>query len=85
MQKAKEDIEKAKAEMKAFEDFVNSLHADGFINKDGAYTIEIKEGKLIIDGKEQPAEVYNKHRAFLDKQKNTTIKKTADDFNIHKN
>ena len=84
MQKAKESIEKAKVEIKEYQSFVNALTEDGLIKKGEPYTIEIKEDSLIINGKKQPEAVYNKHRAFLEKHKGTTIKKTADDLNIHK-
>ena len=84
MQKAKESIEKAKVEIKEYQSFVNALTEDGLIKKGEPYTIEIKEDGLIINGKKQPEAVYNKHRAFLEKHKGTTIKKTADDLNIHK-
>ena len=84
MLQAKEDMEKAKAEMRAFKTFIDDLEKEGLINKKEGYQIEIKESTLLINGKEQSAEVYNKHRDFLQKHKNTTIKKTDDDFNIHK-
>ncbi len=84
MQQAKEDMEKAKAEMQAFKKFIDDLEKEGLINKKESYQIEIKETKLLINGKEQSADLYNRHRDFLQKHKNTTIKKTDDDFNIHK-
>jgi chromosome segregation ATPase len=84
VQKAKESIEKAKVEIKEYQTFVNALADDGLIKKNEAYTIEIKSDRLIINGQEQPAAVFNKHRTFLEKHKGTTIKKTADDLNIQK-
>ena len=84
MQKAREDMEKAKAEMRAFKTFTDDLEKAGLIDKSKGYEIEIKESTLLINGKEQPAEVYNKHRDFLQKHKNTTIKNRDGDFNIHK-
>jgi hypothetical protein len=79
---AKKDIEKAKVEMSAYKDFINSLEKDGLINKNSSYTIENKNGELIINDKKQPAETFNKYRNFLDKHTPFTIKKTGDDFNI---
>jgi chromosome segregation ATPase len=82
MAKAKVEIEKAKEEMKEYKSFVDGLEKDGLINKKENYTIQHKNGELIINGKKQPAEVYNKYRSFLEKHKKFTMKKTDDDFNI---
>jgi transposase-like protein len=83
MKKAKVEIEKAKKELDTYEAFVTSLANDGLINK-AAYTIEHKNNKLFIDGKEQPEAVYNKHRSFLEKNKGLKITKNEDGLNIHK-
>lgn len=82
MEKAKIDIEKAKEEMKEYRSFVDGLEKDGLINKKEGYSIQHKNGELIINGKKQPADVYNKYRSFLEKHKKFTMKKTDDDFNI---
>ena len=84
MQRAKADMEKAKEELNAYKAFTDDLAKEGLINKEEGYEIEIKESSLIINGKEQSAEVYNRHRAFLEKHQNTTIKKKDGDFNIRK-
>ena len=83
MEKAKVDIEKAKVEMKEYKSFVDGLEKDGLINKKEGYSIEHKNGELIINGKKQPADVYNKYRSFLEKHKKFNIKKTDDNFNIN--
>jgi len=85
MEKAKVDIEKAKVEMKEYKGFVDGLEKDGLINKKEGYSIEHKNGELTINGKKQPAEVYNKYRSFLEKHKKFNIKKTDDNFNINNN
>ncbi len=74
MQEAKEGVQKAKAEMTAFRDFTNALHEAGLIDKNGKYTIQHKDGELIINGKTQSKEVYQKHESFLKSRKNFTIK-----------
>lgn len=84
MQQAREDMQKAKEEMKAFKAFTDDLQKEGLIDKAKGYEIEIKENTLLINGKEQPAEVYNRHRDFLQKHKNTSIKNKDGDFNIRK-
>ncbi|HEV8284466.1 MAG TPA: hypothetical protein VGQ09_09155 [Chitinophagaceae bacterium] len=82
MQKAKVEIEKAKEEIKEYKSFVDGLEKDGLINKKDGYTIQHKNGELIVNGKKQSADVYNKYRSFLEKHKKFTIKKSDDDFNI---
>ena len=80
---AKIGIEKAKAELKEYKHFVDGLENDGLIDKKGNYSIRNKNGELYINGKVQPAEVYNKYREFLDKHKTLTIEKSDDDFNVN--
>ncbi len=80
--KAKKEVEKAKAEVKEYKTFVDDLASDGLIDKKGEYTIKHKNGELIINGKTQPAGVYNKYRSFLEKHKTLTIEKSDDDFRI---
>jgi hypothetical protein len=82
MEKAKVDIEKAKVEMKEYNDFVDGLEKDGLLNRKDGYTINHKNGELIINDKKVSAEVYNKYRSFLEKHKKFTIDKSDDDFNI---
>jgi len=83
MRDAKVSIEKAKAEMKEYKGFVDGLDKDGLINKKEGYTIQHKNGELTINGKKQPADVYNKYGSFLKKHEKFTIKKSDDDFNIY--
>ena len=82
LEKAQVGIEKAKQEMEEYKEFVDGLQQDGLINKKEDYTIQLKNGELIINGKKQPAEVYSKYRKFLEKHKSFTIEKNDDDFNI---
>ena len=82
MEKAKVEIEKAKADMKEYKEFVDGLQSDGLINKKEGYTIKHKDGELIVNGKKVSNEVYSKYRRFLEKHKTFTIEKNDDDFNI---
>lgn len=82
LEHAQKEIERAKAELKEFKTFIDGLDADGVINKKEEYTINHENGVLTINGKKQPESVYNKYRSFLEKHKDFTIKKSADDFNI---
>jgi len=83
MENAKASIEKAKAEMQEYKSFVDALEKDGLINKKDNYTIQHRNGELIINDKKQPADVYNKYGSFLKKHNKFTIKKSNDDFNIY--
>ena len=83
MENAKASIEKAKVDMKEYKGFVDGLEKDGLVNKKEGYTIQHKNDELIINGKKQPADVYNKYRTFLKKHEKFTIKKSDDDFNIY--
>jgi len=80
---AKVEIEKAKKEMHEYKEFVDGLEKDGLINTKKDYSIEEKDGELIINGKKQPANVYNNYRSFLEKHKNFKIEKSEGNFNIH--
>ena len=83
MQNAKVEIEKAKVEMKEYKSFVDGLAGDGPIDKKEGYSIQHKDGKLIINDKEAAAKTYDKYRSFLKKHSKFTIEKNKDDFNIN--
>lgn len=80
--KAKVDIEKAKAEIKEYKAFVDGLEKDGLINKKGNYSIQHKDGKLLINEKEATEKIYNKYNSFLKKHPSFSIEKSKDDFDI---
>lgn len=84
LQNAKQSIEKAKTELQQYKTFVDALDKDGLLDKSKPYTIEIKDDKLTINGKEQTAEVANKYKSFLSAHNNLTIKKNSDGLNITK-
>jgi hypothetical protein len=80
--KAKVDIEKAKAEIKEYKTFVDGLEKDDLINKNENYSVQHKDGKLLINGKEANEKTYNKYNSFLKKHSTFTIEKSEDDFDI---
>jgi len=82
MQQARESIEKAKTEIQEYKDFQNGLEKDGLINKEN-YSILHVDGQLKINGKVQPAEVYNKYKSFLDKHKDFEMTKNENGMNIN--
>jgi hypothetical protein len=82
MHEARASIEKAKGEIQEYKEFQNGLEKDGLINKDN-YSIQHVDGVLKINGKVQPAEVYNKYKTFLDKHKDFDMQKNENGFNIN--
>lgn len=82
IKKAKVEIEKAKAELKEYKKFVDGLEKDGLIDKKAGYKIQHKDGELFINGKKQPADVYNKYKNFLEKHQSLNIN-TDEDFDIN--
>jgi hypothetical protein len=66
-------------EYKAFED---GLEKDGLINKKENYSVEHKDGQLIINGKIQSEAAYNKYRSFLEKHKKFKLEKENDNFDM---
>ncbi len=83
MAEAGESLEKAKAELTNYKTLIDGLDKEGLIKKEGSFTIQYKAGKLLIDGKEQPASLVKKY-PFLESQRDFTIKQDKDDFNINK-
>lgn len=64
MSKAKEGMEKAKAELQELKNFTDELVKDKLIDKTKGYTIEWKNGDLYINGKGQPKSVSDKYRKY---------------------
>jgi hypothetical protein len=81
LQGAKESLEKAKVEIREYKAFEEGLAKEGLIDA-SKYEVELRNGELKINGKVQPADVYNRHRAFLDKHKKFVIRKSADDLSV---
>lgn len=64
MKEARGSIEKAKKELQNYKDFTNELEKDGLIDKSKGYTLELKDGYLYIDGKQQSKETTEKYRKY---------------------
>ncbi|MBK6828369.1 MAG: hypothetical protein IPG86_16600 [Chitinophagaceae bacterium] len=58
------------------------MDKDGLINKKGNYTLQHKNGELLINGKKAADQVAEKYRSFLDKHPKFKIEKTDDDFDM---
>ena len=82
LENAKVEIEKAKAEMKEYNEFVDGLEKDGLLKRKEGYTIKHKDGELFINDKKATDATYKKYKPFLDKHKKFTIEKSDDDFDI---
>ena len=76
------EIEKAKTEIKEYKVFVDGLDKEGLINKKGNYTLEHKNGELLINGKKASDKIVQQYRMFLDKHPKFKIEKTDDDFDM---
>lgn len=85
LEKAREQIEKVKMEMRELKSLVDDLEKEGLLDKKESYTIIHKNGELTVNNKKVSQAVYERHKEFLDKQKNFTLEKSDDDFNIRKN
>ncbi|MDB5252524.1 MAG: hypothetical protein JWP27_1693 [Flaviaesturariibacter sp.] len=79
LQGARESIEQAKVEIREYKAFEEALVKEGLIDA-SKYELEHRDGTLTINGKVQPTEVYNRHRAFLEKHKTFVIRKSADEL-----
>lgn len=67
LKKAKHDIEKAKQEIREYKAFTESLEKDGLISRDKGFTLDYREGKLLINGSPAPSSVYTQYASFLEK------------------
>lgn len=80
LKKAKVEIEKAKAEIKEYKNFVDGLESDGLIDKKAAYHLKHEDGQLFINGEKASQKTYTKYRRFLEKHKEFNIKINDGDF-----
>ena len=71
---AQKEIKKAKENIRNLHEFTNSLSADGLIEKDKPYNIQLKGGILFINGKKQSKETTDKYIKYYRGKKDFTIK-----------
>jgi len=84
LESARASIDKAKEELLAHKAFLGRLEKDGLISQQENYTIEHKDGELIINGKKQPNDVLKRYQDFLDQHKEFKIIKDDHGFTIRK-
>lgn len=68
------DIDKAKAELKGYQEMVYDMEAAGLLSTKGDYVIRYSKGALFINDKEQPKATADKYRKYFSHDK-TTIRK----------
>ena len=69
LNRAKAEIAQAKEELTSYKTMITEMEKDRLIKKEEDYTIEFKNDKLIINGKEQPKQVTDKYRKYINKDK----------------
>lgn len=78
---ATKSIEEAKKDLKNYQDLIYAMEADGLLDTKKDYTVEYKDGKLTINGNEQPNNVADKYKKYFRKDA-TTISKEDGKLNI---
>jgi hypothetical protein len=58
-------MEKAKAELAKFKEFIDTLDKDGLIDKKKAYRVETRNDELYINGTKQSKETTDKYRKYF--------------------
>lgn len=76
---AQEGIDKAKAALKAYQEMIYSMEAEGLLDTKKDYTIHYDGTTLMIDGKEQAANVTEKYKKYFTKTP-VTLKKSGGVF-----
>jgi hypothetical protein len=78
MDKANEGIEKARIELKGYQEMVYAMETEGLLNTKGDYTIEYNKGEISINGKKQSPLVSEKYRKYFKKDKVSIIKEDGE-------
>lgn len=78
---AEEGIKKAEIELKGYQEMIYAMEADGLIDTKQDYSIRYKNGKLSINGNEQPESVTNKYKKYF-KKDSVTLKKKDGSFDF---
>ncbi len=81
MTRAYTEIDKAKEELKGYQEMIYTMEKDGLLNTKEDYTIEYRQGELSINGKKQSTEITSKYKKYFKKDM-MTIKKHDGDLKI---
>jgi hypothetical protein len=83
LDKARIEIDKARTELKGYQEMIYAMEKDGLLSTKTDYKIEYSKGELRINGKKQTEAVASKYRKYFKSNKDkTTITKEDGDFNI---
>jgi hypothetical protein len=74
LENAHVDIEKAKVELRAYQEMIYDMEKDGLLSTKEDYTIQYKNSELFINGKKQPQATADQYKKYF-KKGNTTIEK----------
>jgi hypothetical protein len=80
--KAKQEISKAREELTMYKTMISEMEKDGLLKSEEDYTIQYKNGKLSINGKEQPKDITDKYRKYISKE-TLTIKSEKGNIEIN--
>ncbi len=78
METASEGIEKARIEVKGFQEMVYAMEAEGLVDTKKDYTIEYDNGEISINGKKQSSAVSDKYKKYFRNDKTSIIKKDGE-------
>ena len=81
LDKARVEIDKAREELKGYQEMIYAMEKEGLLNTKEDYSIEYKDGKIIVNGSTLSNEKTEAYRKFF-KKDNTTIKKSKGDLKI---
>lgn len=66
----------------SYEKMLAKMEQEGLINRSDDYSVQKKNGKLYINGKRQPDEVYNKFKKYLDDAKTLSLSGSKNSLNV---
>jgi chromosome segregation ATPase len=78
MKKARESLQTAKENLKAYKEMLQLMEQDGLLNTKENYKVEYKNGTLLINGKQQPQTVLDKYKKYF-KTEPISIQKEGDE------
>ncbi len=85
MQNAEQSMEHEKAEMQQWQDLSNALEKDGLIDKTKPYTVQLKDGVLFINSKQQSKEITEKYKKYYNGKNNFSINKDGENDDEEEN
>jgi hypothetical protein len=78
MEKARQEVDKAKEEVKGYQEMIYAMEKDGLLNTKEDYSIEFRKAELSINGQKQPTEIFNKYKKYFKKERLTIRKENGD-------